>query len=33
MEVYTTIAALYFIVLFTASSLLRAAERRLTRIG
>ncbi|MEO8134119.1 MAG: amino acid ABC transporter permease [Betaproteobacteria bacterium] len=33
MEVYTTIALMYFIVLFAASSLMRVAERRLTRIG
>lgn len=33
MEVYTTIAVMYFLVLFTASSLMRVAERRLTRIG
>ena len=33
METYTTIGALYFIVLFTASSLLRVLERRLARIG
>src|SRR5688572_21192709 len=33
MEVYTTIALMYFIVLFTASSLMRVAERRLTHIG
>jgi ABC-type amino acid transport system permease subunit len=33
METYTTIAAMYFIVLFTASSLARFAERRLSRVG
>ncbi len=33
MEVYTTIAVMYFLVLFAASSLMRVAERRLTRIG
>src|SRR5437868_9004023 len=33
MEVYTTIAAMYFIVLFSASTLLRLVERRLARIG
>jgi polar amino acid transport system permease protein len=32
MEVYTTIAVMYFLLLFTASSLMRVAERRLTRI-
>ena len=33
MEVYTTIAVVYFLVLFAASSLMRVAERRLARIG
>ena len=33
MEVYTTIAVMYFLVLFAASSLMRVAERRLSRIG
>ena len=33
METYTTIAAMYFIVLFTASLAARAVERRLSRIG
>ena len=33
MEVYTTIAVMYFLLLFTASSLMRVAERRLARIG
>src|SRR5258706_7019403 len=33
MEVYTTIAAMYFILLFTASILARVAERRLARVG
>lgn len=33
MEVYTTIACMYFIVLFTASSLMRVVEHRLSRIG
>ena len=33
METYTTIAAMYFILLFTASMLARVAERRLSRIG
>ena len=33
METYTTIAAMYFIVLFTASIAARIAERRLARIG
>ena len=33
MEVYTTIAVMYFLVLFAASSLMRVVERRLTRIG
>ena len=33
MEVYTTIAVMYFIVLFTASSLMRLAEYRLARVG
>ena len=33
METYTTIAAMYFIVLFTASIAARVAERRLARIG
>ena len=33
MEVYTTIAVMYFLVLFAASSLMRVAERRLARIG
>ena len=33
METYTTIAAMYFILLFTASMLAHVAERRLSRIG
>ncbi|HLX28399.1 MAG TPA: amino acid ABC transporter permease [Casimicrobiaceae bacterium] len=33
MEVYTTIAAMYFIVLFAASNLMRLFEHRLARIG
>ncbi len=33
MEVYTTIALLYFIVLFAASSLMRLVERRLAHVG
>jgi polar amino acid transport system permease protein len=33
METYTTIAAMYFLLLFTASMLARVAERRLSRIG
>src|SRR5216110_3943355 len=33
MEVYTTIALMYFIVLFTASNLMRLVEARLARIG
>ena len=33
MEVYTTIAVMYFTVLFAASSLIRVAERRLARNG
>ena len=33
MEVYTTIAAMYFIVLFAASTLMRLLEYRLARIG
>ena len=33
MEVYTTIAVMYFLLLFTASSLARVAERRLARVG
>jgi len=33
MEVYTTIAVMYFLLLFTASTLARVAERRLARIG
>ena len=33
MEVYTTIAVMYFVLLFTASTLARIAERRLARIG
>jgi polar amino acid transport system permease protein len=33
MEVYTTIAVMYFIVLFTASTLMRVVEHRLARIG
>jgi polar amino acid transport system permease protein len=33
MEVYTTIAVMYFLLLFTASTLARAAERRLSQIG
>lgn len=33
MEVYTTIAAMYFIVLFAASNLMRLFESRLARIG
>ena len=33
MEVYTTIALMYFIVLFAASNLMRLVEARLARIG
>ena len=33
METYTTIALMYFILLFTASMLARVAERRLARVG
>jgi polar amino acid transport system permease protein len=33
MEVYTTIAVMYFIVLFAASSLMRVLESRLARVG
>ena len=33
MEVYTAVALLYFIVLFTASSLMRVVEYRLARVG
>jgi polar amino acid transport system permease protein len=33
METYTTIAAMYFILLFAASTLARMAERRLSRVG
>jgi polar amino acid transport system permease protein len=33
MEVYTAVALLYFIVLFTASSLMRIVEYRLARVG
>jgi len=33
MEVYTTIAVMYFIVLFTVSVLMRVVEHRLARIG
>src|SRR5438128_12105091 len=33
MEVYTTIALMYFIVLFAASNLMRLAEYRLSRVG
>lgn len=33
METYTTIAVMYFILLFTASSLARVAERRLAQAG
>ncbi len=33
MEVYTTIALMYFIVLFAASNLMRVVEYRLARIG
>ncbi len=33
MEVYTTIAAMYFILLFTTSTLARIAERRLSQVG
>lgn len=33
MEVYTTIAVMYFLLLFTASTLTRFAERRLNRVG
>ena len=33
MEVYTTIALMYFIVLFAASNLMRVVEFRLVRIG
>ena len=32
MEVYTAVALLYFIVLFTASSLMRMVEYRLARV-
>jgi len=33
MEVYTTIALMYFLLLFTASMAARLAERRLSRVG
>jgi polar amino acid transport system permease protein len=33
MEVYSTVAALYFILLLSASMMMRLVERRLTRIG
>jgi polar amino acid transport system permease protein len=33
MEVYTTIAVMYFIVLFAASNVMRLAEYRLARVG
>lgn len=33
MEVYTTIAVMYFLLLFTASMLARIAERRLAQVG
>jgi polar amino acid transport system permease protein len=33
MEVYTTIAVMYFILLFAASSLMRVFEHRMARIG
>jgi polar amino acid transport system permease protein len=33
MEVYTTIAVMYFIVLFAASNLMRVVEYRLARVG
>jgi len=33
MEVYTTIAAMYFIVLFAASNAMRVVEYRLARVG
>jgi polar amino acid transport system permease protein len=33
METYTTIAAMYFLLLFTACMLARVAERRLGRVG
>ena len=33
MEVYTVIAVMYFLLLFTASSLARIAEQRLSRVG
>jgi polar amino acid transport system permease protein len=33
MEVYTTIAVMYFLLLFTASTLARVAERRLAQVG
>lgn len=33
MEVYTTIAVMYFVVLFAASTLMRLVEHRLTRSG
>ena len=33
MEVYTTIAVMYFLLLFTASSLMRVVEYRLARLG
>lgn len=33
MEVYTVIAVMYFLLLFTASSLARVAEQRLSRVG
>ena len=33
METYTTIAVMYFVLLFTASSLARVAERRLAQAG
>ena len=32
-EVYSTIAVMYFLLLFTASMLARVAERRLSRVG
>jgi polar amino acid transport system permease protein len=33
MEVYTTIAVMYFVVLFAASTLMRLVEHGLTRRG
>src|SRR5437016_703981 len=33
MEVYTTIALMYFIMLFAASNLMRLVEYRLSRVG